>query len=398
MKILYISSACCYKNKEKIDKTAKIKLENNIIKFHNLIIKGLSLQKENIEIESIIGLPVSIKTNKKIIWERDTQVIDNVKYTQIEFINIPIVKQASIALNIYKYIKQIIRKNNGSKIVIIYDASFVSVMPIIQKIINKYEIRSIGIFADIYDYMSKVDRKTTKHNILKKISRNLMKNVYNNTFAYVFLTKQMNDLININKKPYIIMEGLVNINENLNIKEKTNHIIYAGSLYEKYGVKNLIEAFKLMNNQNYELHIYGDGELVDYIKKIKDKKIKYFGIVNNEIIEQEETKAILLVNPRFTNEEYTKYSFPSKNMEYMASGTPLLTTRLPGMPEEYYKYVYCFEDESIDGMKRKLEEILSKPKKELMEKGKIAKNFVDKKKNIYVQAKRIIQLINKEGD
>ena len=53
----------------------------------------------------------------------------------------------------------------------------------------------------------------------------------------------------------------------------------------------------------------------------------------------EELKATLLVNPRPTTEEFTIYSFPSKNMEYMASGTPLLTTKLPGMPEEYHQYV-----------------------------------------------------------
>ena len=42
-------------------------------------------------------------------------------------------------------------------------------------------------------------------------------------------------------------------------------------------------------------------------------------LMNHPKIVKEEKKSTLLVNPRFTNEEYTKYSFPSKNMEYMAS-------------------------------------------------------------------------------
>ena len=71
--------------------------------------------------------------------------------------------------------------------------------------------------------------------------------------------------------------------------------------------------------------------------------VKYKGVAPNAVIVEEELKATLLVNPRPTGEEYTKYSFPSKNMEYMASGTPVLTTCLPGMPAEYNEYVYLLK-------------------------------------------------------
>lgn len=166
-----------------------------------------------------------------------------------------------------------------------------------------------------------------------------------------------------------------------------------GGLCEDYGVKNLVEAFKLIDNRKLELHLYGNGELVDYIKKQKDKRIIYHGIKDNIIVREEESVAKLLINPRFTNSEYTKYSFPSKIMEYMASGTPVLTTKLSGIPDEYGKYVYFFEDESIVGMKEKMIEILSKSDNELYMKGRSARNFIIKNKNIMVQGKRIISLI-----
>ena len=51
------------------------------------------------------------------------------------------------------------------------------------------------------------------------------------------------------------------------------------------------------------------------------------------------------MNPRFTGAEYTLYSFPSKNIEYMVSGTPVITTRLAGIPDDYYPYVFVFEEE-----------------------------------------------------
>ena len=109
-----------------------------------------------------------------------------------------------------------------------------------------------------------------------------------------------------------------------------------------------------------------------------------------------ELKASLLVNPRPTNEDYVKYSFPSKNMEYMASGTPVITTHLPGMPDEYLPYVFLFEDETVSGMINMLQKILLLSNEELYTMGFRAKKFVLENKNSVVQARRILDMIRKE--
>ena len=36
----------------------------------------------------------------------------------------------------------------------------------------------------------------------------------------------------------------------------------------------------------------------------------------------------------------------------MVSGTPLLTTKLPGMPMEYWEYVYLFDNEKLEDLLR----------------------------------------------
>ena len=175
-------------------------------------------------------------------------------------------------------------------------------------------------------------------------------------------------------------------------------IIYAGALYEKYGVKSLIEAFIEVKDKDARLWLFGDGDLVNEMNTYqeKDSRVKYFGVVPNEYVVREQLKATLLVNPRPSIEEFTKYSFPSKNMEYMASGTPVLTTPLQGMPKEYNDHVYLFEDETVEGMIKTLTTILSKDKTELHEKGIRAKEFVLKEKNNVVQAEKILKMILKD--
>lgn len=222
--------------------------------------------------------------------------------------------------------------------------------------------------------------------------------------VYYILTEQMNELVNPKNKPYVVIEGMVDVkmNKMLNkIEDKYEEkvIIYAGALYEKYGVKSLIEAFIELKDKDARLWLFGDGDLVNEINTYqeKDSRIKYFGVVPNDHVVREQLKATLLVNPRPSNEEFTKYSFPSKNMEYMASGTPVLTTPLHGMPKEYNDYVYLFEDEAVDGMIKTLTTILSKDKSELHDKGIRAKEFVLKEKNNVVQAGKIKELITKSN-
>ena len=253
-----------------------------------------------------------------------------------------------------------------------------------------FKVKSIGIVTDVPDMLALNPKKwSVKFNnrILSSFSE------------YVFLTEQMNNLINKKRKPYVVIEGQVDINmqhvENrLEDKYPQKVSIYAGMIQKKYGINTLVVAFLIAAQNGEELHIYGSEDYEEKLKEIckKHTNIRYFGVVPNDVVVKEEIKETLLINPRPTNEEYTKYSFPSKNMEYMASGTPLLTTKLSGMPEEYYPYVYLINDEIIDGLSKTLKDILTKNPLELHEKGSKAKEFALKKKNNVVQAEKILEL------
>jgi glycosyltransferase involved in cell wall biosynthesis len=117
--------------------------------------------------------------------------------------------------------------------------------------------------------------------------------------------------------------------------------------------------------------------------------------MNSQIVEKEQ-EATLLVNPRPTHEEFVKYSFPSKTMEYMASGTPVLTTILPGMPKEYHPYVFLLEDESAEGICRKLKEVMSLSDEDLFRKGSEARKFVLEQKNNVIQGKKILDMLENQ--
>ena len=101
-----------------------------------------------------------------------------------------------------------------------------------------------------------------------------------------------------------------------------------------------------------------------------------------------QTQATLLVNVRDPQAEYTKYSFPSKTFEYMASGTPFLTTELPGIPLEYKDYLFTIENNSVDEIKAGLDRALALSDQERQKFGADARTFVLTQKNKYIQSKK----------
>lgn len=263
-------------------------------------------------------------------------------------------------------------------------------------------LRRVGIMTDMPGLMVSRSASSQSHKDSTKPSftTRLNKSILSKFTHYVFLTEQMNAVVNTHHSPYIIMEGLVDgetIEKTINQEVSSKRIVlYAGGLHERYGLKLLTEAFMQTDLPDAELWLYGSGPFANELPEYEheDSRIHYWGIQPNEVIVEAERKATLLVNPRPTHEEFTQYSFPSKNMEYMVSGTPLLTTKLPGMPKEYYPFVFLFDEETTKGYAKKLNELLSLPREELSNHGRQAQQWVLKHKNNTVQAERLLQLIN----
>ena len=220
--------------------------------------------------------------------------------------------------------------------------------------------------------------------------------------AYIFVTKQMNDVINYLQKPYIVMEGFVDASledKKVELEDKYPSFVcmYTGGLDKAYGLDMLLEGFIAASIPDSELHIYGAGKFAEEIKKAAaiHSNIKYFGSRENAEVVEAQMRATLLINPRYTDAEFTKYSFPGKNLEYAASGTPTLTTKLPGMPEEYCDHVFLLKEETVSGMAVILKEISAIPRERLYEYGQKTKRWMLDRKNCKVQARIVIDFLNK---
>lgn len=385
MKIVYVSDLISKKKNEKIINTLNYVPLQSIQKYSRLLCEGF--KENNYNVDVISSIPVSSKVCSKKIWYEKCEIENGIKYRYLPFVNMKIIRQLCFALSIFIILLKEILFDKEEK-VFICDILNTTITFFTRIITKFFRIRCYGLVTDL--------PKDMNSNLLSKKINIFLQSKFD---GYILLTEQMNDIINRRKKPFIVIEGICEKNSNYSDKRNNSKkiIMYAGGLYEKYGVKDLIDAVTELNDDEVELHLYGSGELEEYINKIHNKKIKFFGSVSNDVIIEKENEATLLVNPRYTSGEYTKYSFPSKNIEYMASGTPLLTTKLAGIPDEYFNYSFTIDKENKEGIKKKISEILGKNEKELKKIGQKAMEFVTKNKSKQTQTKKINKLLQESA-
>lgn len=399
MQILYISTSSSERLINQIHQETGCNPGYAMQKFNRLLIKGLIAS--DVTVSTLSNPPITRSVSSNIYIRLKKEEENSIQYQYVPILNIPIVKHLFVILYAFFFVLFWGIKDGRNK-TIICDVLNVSVClgALLATKINR--VHSVGIVTDIYGLMV----GTSKNRFNRFISRcaHYIHDLYVTSYdKYILLTEQMNERVNPKRKPYIVMEALCD--RSLQNQEPTpvhkanpRTVLYAGGLYAKYGVKMLVEGFVKANLKDTKLVLYGSGSYEEELSEIcrKHVNVEFRGVAPNEIVMEEELKATLLVNPRFSTEEFTKYSFPSKNMEYMASGTPLLTTKLPGMPVEYYPHVYLFEEETIEGYAKTIKDIMALPADELQRKGGLAKKFVLENKNNVSQAERIITFLKIE--
>lgn len=379
----------------KLFDTAKEKPHPAPQKFHSLMVKGLVYN--NAQVTCLVALPVTKRSHpNKRWWGGMTDIHEGVKYVYIPFYNNPFLKLIGFKLYGFFYTLIWAFRTKGEKAMVcdVLNAHASGS----TKACKLLGIKAAGIVTDIPGLMVGTNKDSFFRSLI--IKENLI-NIGRLTHL-IPLTEAMCDIINPKRKiPFVVIEGLVD--SQMKDKNPTpyldgkRHITYTGTLEARYGIRMMLEAFMLLKQKDVVLDVFGKGpmgkEMASYMEK--DSRIKYHGIVAISEAVAAQRSSYLLINPRPTNEEFTKYSFPSKNMEYMVTGVPLLTAVLPGMPEEYHPFVFLFEDETAEGLFSKMNEILELPEENVRGLGMRAKAFVMNNKNNIIQARKVIELINR---
>ena len=380
MHIVYAVTTCTDRTYETLFADAKVKPAFQAQKYHRLLIEGLA---KGAEVDVVANPPVNPELMKTGRIRLAPEQEGGACYHYVSAVKHPIGKLLTVGFGTFFGVLRYGRKDSAVVVDCLNRAAALSGM-LASKVLG---IPCVGIVTDLPDMLG-------GSRFFKKLANFVIRHCTH----YVLLTEAMNDYLNGKGKPYVILEGQADISmaeklPSLEKKASPRVCLYAGGVCRKYGLDILTRGFLKADLPDAQLHIYGPGDYVEELKALGDPRVVYGGMLLSSQIPEKEQTATLLVNPRPTGEEYVKYSFPSKTMEYMASGTPVLTTRLPGMPEEYFPYVSFIVEETEEGVASALQKALSLSDQELFRKGEAARDFILSRKNNVVQAEKILTML-----
>lgn len=294
--------------------------------------------------------------------------------------------------HIKKWAKQ---KTDKQKVLFSYTANsmFLSLARLAKKV--NPDVQVACLIADIPEY-STVSVLTGFKKLYHDYEVRKTASLYGVVDKFILLTEHMAERLGL-KAPFIVMEGIATTTdiEACEDKDYGKYILYTGLLNKKFGLCNLVDAFSKLNDENVKLILCGTGDAEDYIaqKQKDDKRIITLGRVDRVKALQLQKGAAILVNPRQNNEDFTKFSFPSKNLEYLSSGTPTVAYKLDGIPDEYDDYIIYPADDSVEALRDELVRLLDMSEDERRVLGETAKSFVCANKCKKSQAKRIIDFL-----
>lgn len=242
-----------------------------------------------------------------------------------------------------EYCKKLKEMLVGKEIVILYNYYYFNFF--LFHLAKKMDVKTVLIVAD---HGETSDYK----NPFRKLLAIKNANDYNKFDGLIFLSSSLRE--RYPKSTNIVVEGGISFIEFNKFKAKsrcdTLKILYSGLLNNVTGIDILLQAIESIPTADIEFWFTGRGILSSQIIELqkKDERIKFFGFVSKEEYFKILNDTNVVINPRNMLLPQNKNNFPSKILEYLASGRVIISTRFPGYDK--FKQNMIFSEPTAEGI------------------------------------------------
>lgn len=296
---------------------------------------------------SVHFISPSWTTNKKFYKGKCINV-DNNKV--ILFPTIPwktkLLKLLSIIFSFSNLLFHLLYKINKNDKLIIYYSRWLSLPLIITKRLRP-RLELILEVEEIYDDVKK-----------SKFGGILEYKLFRIADKYIFSTELLNQKLNVGNKPYALIYGTYQVEEDRKCKFNDGkiHVVYAGTFDPRKG--GALAAAYLP--KNFHVHIIGFGSqddtnmLLKKIDEISNKAkatVTYDGLLSGEEYIGFLQKCDIGLSTQIPGAAYNETSFPSKILSYMANGLRVVSIRIKAIEiSEVGQAVYYYDEPSPESI------------------------------------------------
>ena len=345
VKVLFIGDVFEEKYEESINRAAKVNVEYSSVLFQRKILSGF----EAVGIHAdVISAPAVGAFPQRSRWIFCKSLGQSSLFRYVPFCNIWGYRNLSQTRAIKKVVRRYLQHISNEKILIyVYSAHNPFIAAARYAKVLRPDVKICFIVPDLPQYMNLEGDRSAVYDFFKKYDTRTIINNSKCADAFLVLTEQMKDNLYVGSRPCIVQEGIVQSLVPIAVSPRCDskkRIVYTGKLYKQFGIPLLVDTFMKMHDVDLELILCGTGDAKDYVVQCakQDIRIDYRGFVSVAEAAAAVRSADVLVNPRIDHADYTKYSFPSKNLEYLMSGHPVVACMLDGIPPEYQNFMYCF--------------------------------------------------------
>ncbi|MGB9590967.1 MAG: glycosyl transferase family 1, partial [Candidatus Kryptoniota bacterium] len=267
MDILYVSKVCSQKKFNELFELCIVKPQQQAQKFHYLLVSGFAAH-EDIQLTVMSDLPISRVHTKRIWWYGSSEIENKMIFKYLPHLNVPVIGNVVAFFAAFFATAKWCLANRKNIKYIICDVLNLTISVAAKAAGKLFDVKAVAIVTDIPSFMQeyKNEKRRGFTLLFTGVYTLLCSYILRRYDAYVILTEQMNRLVNPRSKPNIVIEGMVDLKmlgqpNLLEKKYREKVVIYAGALYEKYGVKKLIEAFVKVAANDARLWLLGSGEL-----------------------------------------------------------------------------------------------------------------------------------------
>ncbi len=345
MKIVYVTTALDKEDYKEFVKLWKKSPNPSNQNFHNKMIRSLAINNQ-VEVISIRPFSGRLCTVKKL--EKGTKVDGNITWNYITIRK----RKVSRYLAVRSEYRKIFKKTPLDDAIILCDTINPLCISAATYIGKQHDLPVIGVCTDSPSNITGTRKQYTIY---------LLNHAYK-CQGYITLIDGLNLLYNPNDKPYLTIEGIVenerNVKVNLNIEKP--YFYFGGSLLERYGVFNLIQAYEDLNNPNVDLYIAGhNGYPEDVKERIKDNpNIHFLGTIGVDEVLAYQACAVAIINPRPYTEDLDRFSIPSKTLEALTSGVPTISIKNTKLQEIFKDEIIWVEDNEVSSLTAAMQKVL----------------------------------------
>lgn len=345
---------------------------------------------------------------KKLFIKDAKWKINETEHDQLGFINIKGLETYIKSERVYKYVRRWYKESQDNRAILIY-SHYAGFLRAAGKIKRKMPDMHVSCMVTDMPEISNSYNESGIVNKIKSIPRKLMfRTTYKNLDyidSFVLLTERMKDFLSIGQRPYCVVEGICDsalkkedivICKEYKKEEKEFRVVYTGTLHKRYGILNIAEAISgLPNELGITLYVCGSGDGEEELRNYSNKysNIHFLGIVHHSKSLQLQLSSDVLVNPRPAEGIYTELSFPSKTMEYMVIGKPILCYKLAGIPDEYDNYLIYFDKYDFESIAETIKKIYYMSDEERENIGLKNQKFAIEQKGSIAQTRKILEMM-----